>query len=155
MPPRNEKSPKKAATAHKSWRHNAVFNWFSSHVVEANGLSGKLLLLTILFVMLAEILTFVPSVANFRRNWLQERLTAAQIAALSAEAAPNHTIPKRLRDELLRTARVHAVALKRNNTRYLVLQADAPVRVNDHYDLRNASWLRADQRCAFGLCRQR
>ena len=30
------------------------------------GLSGKLLLLTILFVMVAEILIYVPSVANFR-----------------------------------------------------------------------------------------
>ena len=70
------------------------------------GLSGKLLLLTILFVLLAEVLTFVPSVSNFRRNWLQERLTAAQIAALSAEAAPNNRIPRMLRDELLRTLRL-------------------------------------------------
>jgi hypothetical protein len=29
------------------------------------GLSGKLLLLTVLFVMVAEILIYVPSVANF------------------------------------------------------------------------------------------
>ncbi len=105
------------------------------------GLSGKLLLLTILFVLLAEILTFVPSVSNFRRNWLQERLTAAQIAALSAEAAPNRQIPVMLRDELLRTARVHAVAVKRNETRFLVLEADMPEQIHDHYDLRNTNWL--------------
>jgi len=49
------------------------------------GLSAKLLLLTILFVMLAEVLVFVPSVSNFRRQWLMERLAAAQIAALAAE----------------------------------------------------------------------
>ena len=30
------------------------------------GLSGKLLVLTILFVMIAEVLIYVPSVANFR-----------------------------------------------------------------------------------------
>ena len=30
------------------------------------GLSGKLLLLTILFVMIAEVLIYVPSIANFR-----------------------------------------------------------------------------------------
>ena len=106
------------------------------------GLSGKLLLLTILFVMLAEILTFVPSVSNFRRNWLQERLSAAQIAALSAEAAPNRQIPKMLRDELLQTARVHAVAVKRNQTRFLVLKAEMPDKIHDHYDLRNAHWSR-------------
>ena len=45
------------------------------------GLSGKLLLLTILFVMVAEILIYVPSVANFRLNWLNDRLAAAHTAA--------------------------------------------------------------------------
>ena len=51
------------------------------------GLSAKLLLLTIMFVMLAEVLIFVPSVANFRITWLTDRLTAARLAALAAEAA--------------------------------------------------------------------
>ncbi|HKJ62050.1 MAG TPA: hypothetical protein VKA94_08645, partial [Hyphomicrobiales bacterium] len=51
------------------------------------GLSTKLLLLTTAFVMLAEVLIFVPSVANFRKNWLMERLAAGQIAALAAQEA--------------------------------------------------------------------
>ena len=42
------------------------------------GLSAKLLLLTIMFVMLAEVLIFVPSVANFRITWLSDRLTVRQ-----------------------------------------------------------------------------
>ena len=41
------------------------------------GLSGKLLVLTILFVMIAEVLIYVPSIANYRLNWLQDRLAAA------------------------------------------------------------------------------
>ncbi len=112
----------------------------SSILQGPKSLSGKLLLLTVLFVMLAEVLTFVPSVSNFRRNWLQERLTAAQIAALSAEAAPKRQIPARLRDELLKTARVHAVAVKRNQTRFLVLEAEMPEHIDDHFDLRKAGW---------------
>ena len=32
------------------------------------GLSGKLLVLTLLFVMIAEVLIYVPSVANFRQE---------------------------------------------------------------------------------------
>ena len=40
----------------------------------ARGLSTKLLLLTALFVLIAEVLVFVPSIANFRLNWLAERL---------------------------------------------------------------------------------
>src|SRR6476646_6967301 len=53
------------------------------------GLSAKLLVLTILFVMIAEVLIYVPSVANFRLNWLNDRLSAAYTAALVLDAAPN------------------------------------------------------------------
>ena len=45
------------------------------------GLSAKLLVLTSAFVMLAEVLIFVPSIANLRVSWLMDRLTAAQLAA--------------------------------------------------------------------------
>ena len=37
------------------------------------GLSGKLLVLTLSFVMIAEVLIYVPSVANFRLNYLHDR----------------------------------------------------------------------------------
>jgi hypothetical protein len=40
------------------------------------GLSGKLLVLTILFVMIAEVLIYVPSVANYRVMWLKDRLAS-------------------------------------------------------------------------------
>ncbi len=46
------------------------------------GLPAKLLLLTAVFVMLAEILIFLPSIANYRISWLNDRLTAANVAAL-------------------------------------------------------------------------
>src|SRR5262245_46235189 len=65
------------------------------------GLSGKLLLLTILFVMVAEILIYVPSVANFRLNWLNDRLAAAHTAALVLDAAPSGMVPKSLANEIL------------------------------------------------------
>ena len=120
--------------------HRSILARLHAALLGPKGLSGKLLLLTVLFVMLAEVLTFVPSVSNFRKNWLRARLTAAQIAALSAEAAPNRQIPVMLRDELLKTARVHAVAVKRDHTRYLVLEAQMPERIDDHYDLRDVHW---------------
>src|SRR5215208_8009374 len=52
------------------------------------GLSGKLLALTVLFVMIGEVLIFVSSIANFRITWLKERVATAEIAAFAAEAAP-------------------------------------------------------------------
>jgi len=105
------------------------------------GLSAKLLLLTILFVMVAEVLVFVPSVSNFRRQWLMERLAAAQIASLAAEAAPGGQLPSTLRDELLDNAKVKAIAVKRANSRVLIIEMDMPAEIDASYDLRNASWL--------------
>ena len=57
------------------------------------GLSGKLLVLTLLFVMIAEVLIYVPSIANFRLNWLQDRLSAAYTAALVFWTAPSGEVP--------------------------------------------------------------
>ena len=106
------------------------------------GLSAKLLLLTILFVMLAEVLVFVPSVSNFRRQWLMERLAAAQIASLAAEAAPGGQLPSMLRDELLERAQVKAIAVKRDASRTLVIEMDMPADIDASYDLHDASWLK-------------
>ena len=62
-----------------------------------HGLPLRLLYLTALFVMLAEVLIFVPSIANFRVTWLTDRLTAARLASLAAEAAPDGVIPASVR----------------------------------------------------------
>lgn len=104
------------------------------------GLSGKLLLLTIGFIMLAEILVFAPSVANFRLNWLMQRLSSAQLASLAASAAPGRQVPATLKQELLEHAQVKSVALKHENTRELILQQDMPEQIDAHFDLRDTSW---------------
>ncbi len=101
-------------------------------------LSRRLLVLTILFVMLAEVLIFVPSVANFRLNWLEQRLAAAQIASLALEARPDNMVSPTLREELLKNAQVYAVALHRDDSRRLVLSEDMPPMVDTSFDLRDA-----------------
>jgi signal transduction histidine kinase len=83
----------------------------------------------------------VPSVSNFRRQWLMERLAAAQIASLAAEAAPGGQLPKTLRDELLEQAKVKAIAVKRADSRVLIIEMDMPDDVDASYDLRDTSWL--------------
>ncbi len=103
---------------------------------EGPGLSSKLLLLTGLFVMLAEVLIFLPSVANFRVNWLTERLTSARLASLAADAVPDHNVPAPVRMELLTVAKVQYVAIKQNDMRRLVLPPDVPINVDRSYDLR-------------------
>lgn len=99
------------------------------------GLSGKLLMLTIGFVMIAEVLVFVPSVSNFRVSWLVERLAAAQIASIAVEAIPGRDLPDGVRDKLLRSAQVRAVAFEREGARRLITRSDMPKQLDDHYNL--------------------
>ncbi|MEX0838675.1 MAG: HAMP domain-containing sensor histidine kinase [Parvibaculum sp.] len=101
-------------------------------------LSRRLLVLTVLFVMLAEVLIFVPSIANFRLTWLDQRLAAAQIASLALEARPDNMVSPALREELLKNAQVYAVALHRDEARRLVLSEDMPPMVDTSFDLRDA-----------------
>jgi signal transduction histidine kinase len=96
----------------------------------------KLLVLTTAFVMLAEVLIFVPSVANHRVNWLNDRLMSAHLAALAAEAAPNGTVPEGLREQLLSTAAVKAVAWRRDGRHTMVLPPKETMTINAHFDLR-------------------
>ncbi|MHA6346871.1 sensor histidine kinase [Roseivivax sp. CAU 1761] len=104
-----------------------------------NSLSGRFLILTTVFVMLAEILIFVPSVARFREDYLLNRLERAQIASLSLLAAD--TIDPALEEELLLTAGVYNVVLRRDEARQLVLSSPIPGEVAYTYDLRDASAL--------------
>lgn len=103
------------------------------------GLSGKLLILTILFVMVSEVFIYVPSIANFRHSWLNDRLNSAQIAALVLEAAPDNMVPKELELELLRQVGAYTVAHKRGATRRLLAISDMPPEVQTTYDLREMS----------------
>src|SRR5438067_1111826 len=72
------------------------------------GLSGKLLLLTLLFVMIAEVAIYVPSVASFRLNWLNDRLSAAYTAALVFETAPSGEVPEAVARQILQSIRARA-----------------------------------------------
>ena len=105
-----------------------------------NRLSNRLLLLTIGFVMLAEVLIYVPSVASFRHNWLKERLGAAQIAILAIEAAPDYMVGEKLSWELLNSAGVLAIVRKKDDNRELVLGTDKPLNVEARYDIRDTNW---------------
>ena len=63
-------------------------------------LSARLLVLTIFFVMLGEVLIFVPSVARFRMTYFENRLAAGHIATLSLEASEARPLdPRRLESE--------------------------------------------------------
>lgn len=104
-----------------------------------NSLTGRFLILTIIFVMLAEILIFVPSVARFRLDYLQNRLELSQIASLTLLANPTLMVEEELERELLANAEVLNIVLARDSMRQLILQSDMPSDVAAKFDLRNAS----------------
>jgi signal transduction histidine kinase len=100
-----------------------------------NTLSGRFLILTIVFVMLAEVLIFVPSIARFRVDYLNTRIERAQIASLALLA--DDMLAPELEAELLQNAGVYNVVLVRNETRQLALSSTLPSPVADTYDLRD------------------
>jgi len=107
------------------------------------GLSAKLLMLTIVFVMLSEVLIYVPSIANFRESWLRDRLHAAEIAALVLDAAPDAMVPLELQRELLENVGAHAVAVKRAESRRMLAFSDMPPEVDYTEDMRQGDVVNA------------
>ena len=107
------------------------------------GLSGKLLVLTVLFVMMAEVLIYLPSIANFRLNWLHDRLSAAYTATLVFQTAPDGVVPERVARQLLESIGARAVALKMGQRRRLLAASDMPPEINHDIDMRDMSWHRA------------
>ncbi|WP_319825808.1 HAMP domain-containing sensor histidine kinase [Thalassovita sp.] len=101
-----------------------------------NSLSGRFLILTVIFVMLAEVLIFVPSIARFREDYLLSRLERAQIASLALLA--DDMISSDLEEELLRNAEVFNVVLRRDEARQLMLSSPLPQPIHATYDLRDA-----------------
>jgi hypothetical protein len=108
------------------------------------GLSGKLLVLTVLFVMLAEVLIYVPSIADFRLNWLNDRLAAAHTAALVLDAAPSGMVPEKLAKQILSSIGARAVAMKMGTQRRLLAAtANIPSKIVQDVDMRTVTWWQA------------
>jgi len=102
-------------------------------------LSGRFLILSIIFVMIAEIMIFVPSVARFRQDYLLARLEKSQIASLSVLVSNNSGISSDLAQELLDNAGVYNVVLRRDAASQLVLSSPVPGPVTTMVDLRDPS----------------
>ncbi|AEI95260.1 sensor histidine kinase [Roseobacter litoralis] len=102
-----------------------------------NSLSGRLIILTTIFVMIAEVLIFVPSIARFREDYLNNKLERAQIASLALLA--DDMLDGELEKELLENAGVFNVVLRRDQVRQLVLSSDMPQAIAATYDMRDNS----------------
>jgi signal transduction histidine kinase len=98
-------------------------------------LSNKLLFLTLLFVMIAEVLIYIPSIASFRNHWLQDKLNVASLVAMAAGAASEGALPPDLEGQMLDAIGVEAIALRDDGHRWLIANADMPSDVAVQQDL--------------------
>jgi signal transduction histidine kinase len=101
------------------------------------GLSGKLLLLTIPLILIAEVFIYVPSIANFRLNRLSDHVAAANTAALVLDAAPSGTVPETLTRQILDSINARALAIKMGQQRKLLASAGVPPTIDHEVDLRH------------------
>ena len=104
------------------------------------GLAGRLLVMVAAFVMIAEILIYVPSIANFRFYWLRAHLSAAYTASLILEAAPDAVLSDALSRQLLDSAAARLIVLDKDGTRRILASGDLPGKVDEVDDLRTSSW---------------
>jgi len=102
----------------------------------------KLLAVTVFGVLMAEIVIFIPSVANHRAQLLQQRLDAAHLSALTMQIAPRESMtPERVRD-ILSTADILGVSVYNEGRSQLVLAPDLNPEISNrlqYVDLANSS----------------
>ena len=101
----------------------------------ASGLSARLLVLTVFFVMLSEVLIFLPSVARDRLAYLEDRIDAARLAVFAIEATPDNSVSPSLANHLLADVGAHGIAVHEEDAT-LMIDAEMPPMPNATFDLR-------------------
>ncbi len=105
----------------------------------SRSLSARLLVLTVYFVMLGEVLIFVPSVARFRMTYFDNHLAAGELAALALEASPDRRLDHALVDKLLGRVGAHEVIVHRSDGALLMLDRPMSPRADATIDLTRAT----------------
>jgi signal transduction histidine kinase len=117
------------------------------------GLSARLLVLTILFVVGAGMLVLPATLATFEEQWLLDRIRAAELASTIAEADPGRKVTAPVRQQMLENAGVVSVAIQTDGMRRLILAAPRDLRDPYLVDLRTQkpiSWMAAPFKTIFG-----
>lgn len=100
------------------------------------GLSARLLVLTVVFAALGGAVAIPPAMAAYEKQWLLDRVRAAELASLAPEVAPDRVVSEQLKTKLLEGAGVEIVAVSIDGARSLVFSAGRPARAPYLVDLR-------------------
>jgi len=101
------------------------------------GLSARLLLVTALVVVLANVLIVPALLANREQEWLSDRVAAGELASFVVEAAPGGKVTDQLASKMLSRAGVVSVAIQSDGVRRLVIAGPRQPRTPYLIDLRN------------------
>ena len=104
------------------------------------GLAGRLIGLIGAFVMIAQIMIFVPAIANMRYNWVRHHLAGAETAAWVLENAPDKLLSDEFSRELLKNVEARLIVLNQNGTRRILAAGELPTKVDEVDDLRESDW---------------
>ena len=100
--------------------YGAVRGWRSV----TSSLSGRILLLVLLYLTVAGALVYFPSVARYHRELLSNRIESAELAILPFTEAPGAQLSQELRTQLLTQAGVLAIVLRGGGQHELYLTGD-------------------------------
>lgn len=110
-----------------------------------HSLSFRLLLLTVFFVMLAEFMIWTPSVARYRKVYLEESIARAYLSMLAIENMPERKVGKDLEETLLFHTEAYGIVVNRPDRRMLMVSKDMPPKIDLVVDLRQdifLGWIR-------------
>ncbi|MHB1103819.1 MAG: HAMP domain-containing sensor histidine kinase [Devosia sp.] len=93
-----------------------------------SGLSVKLIATIIVVILAVEVVIYLPSAANFRASWLEDRLRIGIVAARVLDAVPDiMALPRTLTDRLLNSAGAIAIVYRREGQSQLIELESAPM----------------------------
>ena len=104
-------------------------------------LSTRLLILTVSFVMLAEVLIWTPSIARFRLAYMEDYIGFAHLAMLALNAMPETQPNQDLENELLFQTDALAIIVAREDRKMLMVGGDMPPAVDLTVDMRDISFV--------------
>jgi signal transduction histidine kinase len=105
------------------------------------GLSARLLVHTILFVMACEVLFFVPSLARSRLSYLDSHVAAARLAVVALEATPDNVVSQPIAEQLLERVGALGIVLHKQNDMTLMIDSAMPPSVDAVFDLRQGGFV--------------
>ena len=98
-----------------------------THTGPFRGLSVKLIATIVVVILAVEVAVYIPSVANFRASWLNDRLRVAIVAANVLDTVPDiMAVPRTLTDQILTSAGADALVYRREGQSELIELAEAP-----------------------------